>query len=95
MNKSHVSMEQHMCIVTGKPYGTGTILLDRRLKDSMERNTITGNGISPEVQEKFDEGYLALIGIDESKSEVRSNGNINPEDAYRTGEVVYLKEKVF
>lgn len=92
--KSHVSMVQKICIVTGKAFDTNELLLDTRLKESLERHTITGWGISPEVQEKLDEGYIALVGVDEKKSTI-TNGIIKPEDAFRTGEVIYVKEEVF
>lgn len=95
MSKSHVSIEQKICKVTGKPYETNGLLLDRRMKDSLEHHTVTGWGISPEVQQKFDEGFFVLVVCDESKSDKTPNGNIKPEGAYRLGEIVYLKEKAF
>jgi len=102
MSKSHVSLEQKICVVTGQPYDTDNLLLDTRidretgrLKQSLKLNTITGWGISPEVQEKFDNGFYALVGCDEHKSEKFSNGTINPEGAYRTGEIIYMKAEAF
>ena len=91
--KSHVSMEQHLCKATGKPYDTNALLFDRRLKNSMERNTITSWGFSPEVQEKLDEGYVVLVSVDIEKSIVIDN-LITPENAYRTGKVVYIKADI-
>lgn len=91
--KSHVSMEQKVCLVTGMPFDSGAILLDKRLKASMERNTVTGWGICPEVQEKFDEGYIALVGVDIDKSNVKDE-KITPEDAWRTGNIAYLRRSV-
>ena len=34
-DKSHVSLEQHVCLVCGKAFDTGTILLDKRLRQSL------------------------------------------------------------
>jgi len=93
MSKSYVSMEQKVCIITGKTYDAGSILLDKRLKNSMDINTITGWGISPEAQDIINDDKIALIGVDESKSKI-TNGNILPEDAYRTGEIVYIKKSI-
>lgn len=93
MSKSHVSLEQKMCLVTGKPFDSGAVLLDKRLKNSMERNTITGWGFSPAVQEKLDQDYVALVCIDFEKSKVTGE-RIMPEDAYRTGAIAYLKRHV-
>ncbi len=88
--KSHVSLEQKVCAVTGKTYDTDALLLDRRLKDSMEKHTVTGWGISPEAQEQIDKGFIALVGINEAKSDKP----LTPESVYRTGEIAYIKIKV-
>ena len=45
--KSHVGMEQNVCPVCGKAFDTGTILLDRRLRNSLERKTVTGWSLCP------------------------------------------------
>ena len=49
-DKSHVSIEQHICLVCGAAFETGSILLDRRLRASMEHHTKTGWGLCPEHQ---------------------------------------------
>jgi len=92
--KSHVSLEQKICIVTAKPYETNSLLLDRSLKNSLEKETITGWGFSPEVQEKIDEGFVALVEIDYEKS-TKEDGKITPEGAYRLGTIAYIKRDAF
>jgi uncharacterized protein (DUF1786 family) len=42
VEKSHVSIEQHVCLICGSAFNTGAILLDRRLRASMEHHTATG-----------------------------------------------------
>ena len=68
---ANVMMEQKVCIITGKPYETGANLLRKTpLKpenESNERYFITGYGVSPEMQKKLDDGFIALIEVDESK----------------------------
>lgn len=95
MSKSYVSVEQNACLVCGKAFDTGTILMVSRMKDSLERNTVTGYGLCPEHQQKFAEGYVALVAADESKSEKLPNGNMAPGGAYRTGEVMHMKFEIF
>lgn len=102
MSKSHVSFEQKVCKVTGKPYDTDALLLDKRidrktggLKKSLERNTITGWGISPEYQKQIDNDFIIMIGCDESKSELLPNGNVSPAGAYRTGDIISIKREAF
>ena len=98
MSKSHVSLEQKICPVSGKTFDSGAILFDTRIRggklmESMERHTTTGIEISPEVQEQLDKGFVAMVGVDESKSQRMPNGNLNPEGAYRTGKIAYVKKE--
>ena len=64
-DKSHVSLEQRVCMVCGTTFDTGCILLDKRLRASMEQHTTTGWGQCTEHQRLFDEGYVApgVIGL--------------------------------
>jgi len=89
MSKSYVSMEQKQCIVCGTAYDSGTILLDKRLRESMEHKTITGYGLCPEHQELFDKGYIALV----EATAPAGRANIKPEDANRTGAICHLKRE--
>ena len=49
-NKSYVSIEQKQCPICGTLHDVG-ILLDRRLRDSMEQSTVTGYDLCPEHKE--------------------------------------------
>lgn len=46
-DKSHVSLEQHLCLVCSVTYDTGSILLDKRLRASMEHQHDDGLGPVP------------------------------------------------
>lgn len=98
MEKSHVSLERKMCPVTGKLWDTGTLLFEKHLGKKLEKYTTTGYAFCPEVAEKIDNGYVALIAIDESKSKSRntiSKGNkVSQEDAYRTGGLMYMRKEL-
>jgi len=94
--KSHVSLEQNVCVVCGNVFDTGSILLDRRLRNSMEHHTVTGWGLCPEHQKRFDEGYVALVECDPERSGVSDETTaVKPEQAFRTGRLVHLKRNVF
>jgi hypothetical protein len=86
-------METKQCLVCAKEFNVG-ILLDRRLSNSLEPKTLTGYGLCDEHNKLFKDEYIALIGIDESKSTVETNGNILPHNAYRTGNVAHVKYHV-
>ncbi len=92
--KSHVSLEQHLCLVCGIAYDTGSILLDKRLRASMEHHTTTGWGLCAEHQKLSDDGFVALVECDPQRS--GSPGDrLKPEQAYRTGRLAHLKREVF
>jgi hypothetical protein len=86
MDKSHVSMESKRCIICDKEYESGSILLDTRLRKSMERHTVTGLGVCDEHAKK---GYVVLVGIDPTKSD-RDAGVV-----WRTGSVCHIKKSMF
>lgn len=96
MDKSHVSMEQHACLVCGKPFDTGTILLDTRvingkLRQSLEPHTVTGWGLCPEDEKLYKDGYIALVACDESRSTKEPDGSVGPSGAWRTGAVAHVR----
>lgn len=89
--KSHVSMEQHVCLVCGVTFDTGSILLDRRLKASMESHTVTGWGLCPEHEKMHEDGYVALV---ECEGE-QAGSSVRPEDARRTGQVAHIRRSAW
>ena len=93
-DKSHVSMEQHVCLVCGVAFDTGAILLDKRLRASMERHTVTGWGLCAEHQKLADDGFVALVECDPQRSG-SPGGRLKPEQAYRTGRLAHIKRHVF
>lgn len=94
--KSHVSLEQHACLVCGKAFETGAILMDRRLRASLARHTVTGWGLCPEHQQLSDDGFVALVECDSARSGATdANGCLKPEQCYRTGKVAHLARDVF
>lgn len=93
-DKSHVSLERHLCLVCGTAFDTGAILLDKRLRPSLEHYTTTGWGLCPEHQRLFDQGFVALVECDPQRSG-SSSGMLKPERAYRTGKLAHLRREVF
>jgi len=95
-DKSHVSLEQHVCLVCGKAFDTGTILLDKRLRASMERHTKTGWGLCPEHQKLSDDGFVALVECDPQRSgSPAGSARVKPDQAYRTGRLAHVRRTVF
>lgn len=95
-DKSYVTLAQRQCFICGKEYDTNELLLDKHLRERFERTTLVGNGICPECQKLNDDGYIALVVIQDPLLGVT---NIKMEEAYRTGKIIHLKrsawEKLF
>lgn len=94
-DKSHVSLEQHVCLVCGTHFDTGAVLLGRRLRASLEHQTVTGWGLCPEHQKLFDAGFVALVECDPQRSGSQAGGRVKPEQAYRTGRLAHLRRTAF
>jgi hypothetical protein len=95
-DKSHVSLEQHVCLVCGKAFDTGAILLDKRLRASMEHHTKTGWGMCPEHQKLSDDGFVALVECDPQRSGSPTDAaRMKPDQAYRTGRLAHVRRTVF
>lgn len=95
-DKSHVSLEQHVCMVCGQPFDTGSLLLDRRLKPTLAPRTPTGWGLCPQHQKLSDQGFIALIECDLDRSGAPSAGErLKPEQMQRTGRLAFVKRAVF
>ena len=94
--KSHVSVEQHLCLVCVVTFDTGRILLDRRLRASMKRHMTTGWGLCPEHQKLSDDGFVALVECDPQGNGLPAADTIlKPEQAYRTGRLAHLRREMF
>lgn len=94
MTKSYVTMEQKQCPICGTIEDTGSILMDKRLKERFDNYTITGLNYCKECQDKKDKGYLALIVAKET-NEIKNKGSIEFNEANRTGEIIHIKREAF
>lgn len=89
--KSYVSLEQKICSICGHEHDTNAILLDTRLKDSMEKHTITGFDYCEQCQEKIDEGFIAMVEV----SNTDPGHKLKQSEAFRTGNLLFLKRELF
>lgn len=82
MNKSYVTVEQHQCPACGKIFDTGALLLDTHLMNRFDKNTITGNSLCSDCNEKIVDGFTILVVVKDGET------GSNP---YRTGELLFHK----
>ena len=95
MVKDYVKMAIEICKICGTEYENGDILFNKRLQNIKDKQTVIGYGLCPEHKKLHEDGFIALIAIDESKSTKSTNGNYLPENAHRTGSLAYIKGEVF
>ncbi len=90
--KSYVSLEAFIDPITGEKhnYGGG-ILLDRRVKDTLEHETITGYAYSEDTQSKIDDGYIALVECEDQKDNIQT---LKVHEPLRTGTIVWMRKSV-
>ena len=93
--KSFVAVEYAICPVCAEKHDVG-ILLDKRIKPRFPSTELTTHfELCKEHKEKLDEGFVALVGIDPSASEISSKDTLKMGDAYRIGKYALVKEIVF
>ena len=89
-NKSYVSIEKKQCPVCGTLHDVG-ILLDTRLKDSMEQSTVTGYDLCPEHKELHEKGFIALVVPAVSPTEGVTHLKV---ETARSGKYLHIKREV-
>ena len=91
MTKSYVSLETKVCPVCGIEFETESILMDTKMRDSMETRTTTGYGLCKKHQAEFEDGFIHLVVAD---SEDKTSTLIKIEDALYTGEIISVKRDI-
>lgn len=91
MTKSYVSMEQRVRPVCAKTFATNTILLSKRLANTLDSKTVTGWALCPEHEKLHEEGYIALVAIDPD----RSAKPYTPGGVYRLGDVAHMRRSAW
>lgn len=86
--KSHVGLGYHVCPVCGKEHDE-VVLLDKRLKASLEMRNFMGYELCPEDKEKSKE-YVALIEV----SNMPEHDTMQIQEANRTGRVIHVRRTV-
>ena len=79
-----------VCPVCTKEHATG-VLINQRLRNTLEPKTVTGWEMCPEHQKMKDEGYIALVGIDHAKSDA----DLTLSGVWRIGMFAHLRELVW
>ena len=89
-DKSYVSIEKKQCPVCGTLHDAG-ILLDKRLRGSMEQSTVTGYDLCPEHKELHEKGFVALVVPAISPTEGVTHLNV---ETTRSGKYLHIRREV-
>lgn len=108
--KNHVAMGKHCCpvctalhdteVILATRYNNGEPVVPRDMQGSdggMKDYYVTGWSPCKDCLSKFNEGYVALVGIDIAKSGIIDQNlktTLGPADVYRTGETAWVKRDV-
>ena len=92
-DKPFVTVEQHICIVCGTYFDTGTVLLNQRMSAVFDDKTATRYGLCPAHKKLHEDDYVAFVAIDPDRCP-SANRAIDPREAYRTGDIAHIKRDV-
>lgn len=87
-----VARELAVCPVCGKPHMTG-ILVHRYLEEIEDQ--VTHYDFCEEHQKLIDDGYVFLIEIDPTRSDINSDNTVFEDKAFRTGRIITAKKECF
>jgi len=91
-NDSYIAMEHRICPVCTKKHNYDcSILIHKRLKHIEAAETISGWGLCQEHAEQEAQGYIFLVGIDESQS----GKPLNLSTMHRTGQIAAIKSEAY
>lgn len=86
--KSHVSMGHEVCPICYEHHSE-VILLDKRLRNTLERKTVTGISLCPKHKAMQAE-YVALVAV----SNHGASRSLKPTDATPTGVYAHVRRSV-
>lgn len=91
-DKSHVGMGFLVCPVTGEKHSE-SVLLDKNMKERLEKENFMGYSYCPEVAAKIAEGYVCLIEI-KNEPKKGPTEQVSLRDADRTGVYCFIKKEL-
>lgn len=91
-DKSYVAMEHHICPVCGEEFSTSAILINKRFRNTLDPTVVTGLSLCPKHDQLHQDGFVAFVEVDETKSDVTKK--LTPTNAYRTGTIIHIKRGV-
>lgn len=88
--KESIVLGIHLCPICLKKHDSGETLIHKALRDIPKDKRLTGYSLCDEHKKTKEEGLMALIGADKSKSRVNPDGSIQFEGAHRTGQYMMV-----
>ena len=85
-----VAKELAVCPVCGNTHMTG-VLIHKDMKEI--KNQVTHEALCPEHQEMFDDGFIALVEVEDTHH--KGGKRVPITEPNRTGRLVHIKKDVF
>jgi hypothetical protein len=87
--KSYVGTGYYICPVCGNKHSE-SVLIDKRMRDTLTQDMFLGQELCPEDKKKFDEGYIAFVECENSDS---TRDKLKQEEAVRTGKIIHVRKE--
>ncbi len=94
--ENFVAIAEHICPICTKTHTHNTeILIHKNLRAIPDDKRVTGWGMCAEHDKLAKDDYVALVGCIGSKSKFLPNGNVHPDEVYRTGNIAHIKRSAW
>jgi len=91
---NEINLDTAICPICGRLSKEDKVL-SKRMSELPEGQKVNHYELCPLHKEKFKQGYIALIVINEERSVKTDSGNISINGAFRTGEYIHMQRKYF
>jgi hypothetical protein len=72
-----------------------TRIVDGKLRETFERETVTGWDLCPDHKKAADDDFIAIVEVDPAKSKNPKADSSDPGDVWRTGRIAHIKRHAF
>jgi hypothetical protein len=90
--ESYVSIERGVCVVCGKPFEAGSLMLEKHLTNE---SCVVGWELCKADAQMHRLGFVALVECELDMTRSKSGDTVAPQDVNRTGNVMHVTRETF
>ena len=91
-NESYISIERGVCVVCGKHFETGTLMIEKHLKID---SCVVGWELCQADAQMHRLGFVALVECELDMTQTRSGDTVAPGAVSRTGGLMHVTRETF